>query len=79
VSTKKDTTAAYFSFFDKLNADIAARKSEEPEEDPKPHVPFNEDAQRIERDAERRERLGQLRARPHSGKRPNGMVHKYYK
>lgn len=49
----------------KANEAIAAREAEEEKyEAPQP------DAVRLQRDAERRERLGQLRAREHRSKRP---------
>lgn len=40
---------------------------------------FGVDQTRLERDAQRRERLGQLRAREHPGKRPNKGVERFYK
>lgn len=45
------------------NSSIAAREAEAAH-------PENVDSERLKRDAERRERLGTLRAREHPGKRP---------
>lgn len=55
-----------FALIDQLNAGRAAREAEE--------VRLEEigtDQTRIQRDAQRRERLGRLRARPRPSKRPN--------
>lgn len=61
-----------FALIDQLNAgrvDDRASKSE---------GFFGEDQTRVTRDAARRERLGQLRAREHKGKRPNGGIHQFF-
>lgn len=54
-----------FALFDNLTAARAAMEEEE-----EVRVEFGTDPERAKRDAERRERLGQLRAREHPGKRP---------
>lgn len=57
---KKDT-AAFFRFINEMNASITEDKVEST---------AGLDQIRLERDAERRERLGTLRAREHIGSRP---------
>jgi hypothetical protein len=52
----------------------AAVGQEEPEQ-----FEFGVDQARVERDAKRRERLGQLRARAHPTKRANHGVEQFYK
>ena len=46
---------------------------------PNPPKKVGTDSVRDKRDQERRERLGQLRAREHPTKRPFGMVHQVVK
>lgn len=58
-------TNAYFSFFDKLNADIAARKDEEEEE-----FEFGVDQHQVARDKKYREKWEEPRARPRLRNRP---------
>lgn len=60
-----------FALIDQLNAGRAAR-------DVETDGYYGVDQARVKRDAERRERLGQLRAREHQGKRPNGGVHQFF-
>lgn len=61
----EDSTEVYFSFFDKLNADIAARKDQEEEV-----FEFGADQHQIKRDQEYREKWEKPRARPRSRARP---------
>lgn len=61
----KKSTARFLASMNAMNNSIAAREAEETQ--PKTDV----DAVRLQRDAERRERLGTLRAREHPGKRPH--------
>jgi hypothetical protein len=59
-----------FSIFDQLTEARSAMEIEQAEAEQVARL-HGEDPARAKRDAERRERLGQLRAREHSGKRPN--------
>lgn len=56
-----------FSVFDQLTEARAAMDTEE-----EIRVEAGVDTARIRRDAERRDKLGQLRAREHAGSRPHG-------
>jgi hypothetical protein len=56
----------FLKLLNEQNERIAARKEAEEEAKKK----AGSDPVRLQRDAERRERLGQLRAREHSSKRP---------
>jgi hypothetical protein len=58
------STSDFLRLMNEANDRIAAREAEESA--PK----FGEDPVRLQRDRERREKLGQLRAREHPGKRP---------
>lgn len=60
-----DSTKAYFNFFDKLNADIAARKDKEEDE-----FEFGVDQHQLKRDKKYREKWEKPRARPRSRGRP---------
>lgn len=60
-----DSTEVYFSFFDKLNADIAARKDQEEEV-----FEFGVDQHQVKRDKKYRDKWKQPRARPRSRGRP---------
>lgn len=57
-------TAKFLRIMNEANERIAAREAEEAQ----PQTDL--DSERLKRDAERRERLGTLRAREHSSKRP---------
>lgn len=59
-------TNSFLRLLEEQNARIAARKAKEEEEE----QARGEDQVRIQKDQERRERLGQLRAREHPSKRP---------
>lgn len=63
----KGDVSAYFQFFDKLNADIAAREDEK-----KVEFEFGADQHQVERDKKYREKWGQPRARPRPRARPIG-------
>lgn len=63
-----------FALFDKLAA--ARAEIEKPPEPSDTGVGL--DYYQLQRDAERRERLGQLRAREHAGARPNGMMNRRF-
>lgn len=56
-----------FSIFDQLTAARAALDAEEGV-----RIEAGVDPVRVKREAKRREELGRLRAREHSGKRPHG-------
>lgn len=60
----KESTARFLASMNAMNNRIA--EQEAAESAPKVDI----DAERVKRDAERRERLGTLRAREHPGKRP---------
>jgi hypothetical protein len=62
----KRDAAKFLQQLNEQNERIAARKAAEEEAKKKAGA----DPVRLQRDAERRERLGQLRAREHSSKRP---------
>lgn len=57
-----DSTAEFFRLMNEANERIAAAEAKKNEPDL--------DQVRLQKDAERRERYGQLRAREHTGKRP---------
>lgn len=61
----KESTARFLASMNATNNSIAARETEEAQAKIAP------DSERLKRDAERRERLGTLRAREHPGKRPH--------
>jgi hypothetical protein len=67
----RKNTSNPFALFDQLTAARAAMELEEQQF-------IDVDRTRLERDVERRERLGQLRAREHPGKRPNRMVSRLF-
>lgn len=66
----KGSTSDFLRLLNEQNERIAARKAAEEEEQQK----LGSDPVRLQRDKERRERLGQLRAREHSGKRPRRVI-----
>jgi hypothetical protein len=68
--TPGGNTSDFFSFLDQQNNAIAAREAEEAEKT-KSRLEVGVDPVRFERDAARRERLGELRAREHTSKRPH--------
>lgn len=62
-----------FALFDQLTVARADMDAKE-----EVRVEYGVDPERAKREAERRERLGQLRAREHPGKRPNGMMNRLF-
>lgn len=60
-----DSTEKFFAFLNKQNAAIAAKEAEEALKKPEP------DPVRLQREAERRAKWGQLRAREQPSKRPH--------
>lgn len=68
VMTKKDT-ASFFRFINEMNAMVEAGE--------KPESTAGEDQIRLQRQDERRERLGQLRARPKLRKK-TGRAHSVF-
>ena len=61
-----------FALFDRLTAARAEQTVEEVE-----RFEFGVDQTRVQRQQERRERLGQLRAREHTGSRPQRVFELY--
>lgn len=68
----EETTSNPFALFEQLAAARAAMTTEE-------QFGIDVDRTRLRRNAQRRERLGQLRAREHPGSRPFGLVHQIVK
>lgn len=64
-------TARFFELLNQQNERIAARKAEEKAEEER----RGSDQFRLQRDAEKREKWGQLRAREHPSKRPHRSRH----
>lgn len=65
----KENASDPFSLFDQMAAARIAMEAK---------AGIDVDRTRLKRNAERRDRLGQLRAREHPGSRPNGMVHQFF-